>query len=111
MQMSIKVKDETMKEFNKTIDEYAAWNKRQPAEIVNAKLYFIALQAMRKTKIADKETIKNELMEPSSKFPSKTLGEILTLNALRAKGKVLKTGNQFASAVTKFIKRRIKAVG
>lgn len=105
------VKANGLEEFNKTIAEYAKWSKRQPAEIANAKLYFIALQAMRATKKADKTAIVNELNAPSEKNPEISLGSILTSIELSNKGRKKGSATQFASKVQKFIRRRASHVG
>jgi hypothetical protein len=103
--MSITVKADTS-EFEKTMKEYIQWSKRQPAEIVNAKLYFIALHAYNETKAATKQQVRGSLQQPSRKYPNRTLGEILTYIQLRKKGKFPRKAASLATKVEKFIKRR-----
>lgn len=103
--MSVSVKADT-REFDRTMKEYIQWSRRQPAEIVNAKLYFIALQAMNQTKAATKQTVRSSLQESSRKYPKKTIGEILTYIQLRKKNKFPRKSAGMAAQVEKFIKRR-----
>ena len=103
--MSVTVTADT-REFDRTMKEYIQWSRRQPAEIVNAKLYFIALQAMNETKAATKQKVRSSLQEASRKYPQKTIGEILTYIQMRKKGKFPRKSANLASQVEKFIKRR-----
>lgn len=98
------------RQFDKTFGEYLAWNKRQPAEIVNAKLYFVALQAMNLTKIAEKQKILAELNAPSHVKPSKTLGEILLLRDLKRKGRMPKKGSTLAGKLEKYLKAKVSRI-
>ena len=93
-------------EFSKTMDEYLKWSKKQPQEIVNAKLYFITLQSMRETKTATKPQIRSSLNEKSKKYSNRTVGEILTYIYLRSKNRFPRKAATLAARVEKFIKRR-----
>ena len=93
------------KEFNKVLNEYSKWTKRQPAEIVNAKLYFIALRAMNDTKTANKENIRTKLEAPSESYPDVSLAAILVNQQLGKKGKKGLTGPKMATAIEKLIKK------
>ena len=101
--MGIKINGE--KEFKKVLAEYSKWSKKQASEIINAKLYFIALNAMQTTKTADKQKISNDLMAPSNINPEVPLVSILVNKQLKAKGKKGLTGQKMAQAMDKFIKR------
>lgn len=103
--MSVTVTADTS-QFDKTMKEYIQWSRRQPSEIVNAKLYFIALQSMNTTKAATKQQVRGSLQQPSRKYPNRTLGEILTYIQLRQKGKFPRKSATLATKVEKFIKRR-----
>jgi len=94
------------KEFNRTFDEYIKWNSRQPAEIINGKLYFVALQAMRKTKASDKGDIRNGLLAPSKTYADIPLAAILVNKQLGSKGKKGLTGQKMAEAMEKLIKKQ-----
>lgn len=100
--------------FDSVFDDYLKWSKKQPAEIVNAKLYFIALNAMQTTKKADAGQIKAQLNAPSQKYPNKTLGEVLTLMDLRKRGKMPKRGKtlakNMAAYVEKFENKRVSRI-
>ena len=52
-------------QFEKAMSEYVKVNRRNMSDIVNAKLFFIARNAVNNTKKSDKAKIKNELMAPS----------------------------------------------
>ncbi len=97
---------DNQKEFNKTFNEYLKWQKKQPAEIINAKLYFIALQAMRNTKAATKDEVKNNLEEPSRKYPKVPLVAVLINSELKKKGQKGLSGPKMANAITRYIRRK-----
>lgn len=105
--MNIGVKVEGDKEFKKLFQDYAKWNNRQPADIINAKLYFVALNAMGTTKTADKEEIKAKLEAPSKDYPKAPLAGVLVNKQLKAKGKKGLTGAKMAEAIKKFIKKNL----
>ena len=92
-------------DFYDVYDEYLKWNRRQLAQIVNAKLYFIALNAMKTTKAATAEGIRNELRRPADKYPTKTIGEILTLMDLKKRGKMPKRTQTLAKNMAKYVQR------
>jgi hypothetical protein len=98
--------DDNLKEFNKTFNEYIKFTKRQPAEIVNGKLYFIALQAMRATKTADKLVIEQKLTAPSRNYPDVSLAAVLVNLNQRKKNKKGLFGQQMVEAVQKLIKKQ-----
>lgn len=104
--MQITMKLDT-REFDKTMKEYVKWTTRQPAEIVNAKLYFIALNAMNETKTTNAQIIRSSLNSPSRKYPNRSIGEILTYIQLRKKGKFPRKSATLTQKVEKFIKRRV----
>ena len=95
------------KEFMKVLEEYKSWNKKQISEIINSKLYFITLQAMRNTKMADKSNIERKLKHPSRVNENIPLVNILVNKELSRKGKPLLSGSsaRMSIAVEKYIKR------
>jgi hypothetical protein len=95
------------KEFKKSLNEYLKWNKRQCADIINAKLYFIGLNAMTTTKTADKSTISMQLMAPSKTNPEAPLAAILVNKQLVSKGKKGVYGQKLVLAIDKFVKKAI----
>lgn len=103
-----------MKEFNKVLAEYMKWTRQQPSEVVNAKMYFIALNALQTTKAADPSQIRGELSVPSQKNPNISLGEILTLKDLNQRGKIPKRTKtlvkNMGKYISKFINRRISHI-
>lgn len=103
--------DDNLKEFDKTFTEYLKWQKRQPAEIINAKLYFIALQAMRNTTTSDKGQIAVNLNAESNTYPKVPLVAILINSELGKKGKKGLTGQKMANAISKYIKRKQTHIG
>ena len=100
--------------FDKTFAEYMQFNKRQPAEIVNAKLYFIALNALSTTKNVDGGKIRAEMNQPSKNNPKVTLGELLTIINLKKRNKMPKKSSTYnkniANNIEKFIKNRISHI-
>lgn len=101
--LKVTVDVEGMKELNKVLSEYMKWTKQQPSEVVNAKMYFIALNALQTTKQADPSHIKGELAQPSQKRPNMTLGEILTLKDLQKRGKMPKKGKTLIKNMSKYV--------
>jgi hypothetical protein len=110
--------------FQETWEDYLKFSKKAPAEIVNAKLYFIALQAVNKTKQAQSGDIRSSLAQPMRKIPKLTIGEFLALRRLRKEGpfrdKFTKNGKrlrkggskaeQLAKAVQKIVNARVNAI-
>jgi len=76
--------------FQETFKEYMTWSKDEPANIVNSKLYFIALAARKFTRKVDQNTIINYMaakFTPRSGKPTKlTLGEFLAVRSLARRG-------------------------
>jgi hypothetical protein len=107
---TITTKIQGQKEFEQVLNEYKKWNRRQPAEIVAAKLYFVAANATNTTKTADKATIAQKLNEEAREYPDVPLAAILVNKQLKAKGKKGLTGEKMANAVQKFINKQISRV-
>ena len=99
--------DSNLKEWNRTFEDYIQWNKRSLAEVINQKLYFVALRAMQETKMASSGDIKHELNSPSKKYPNMSLGELLVIRDLKAKGKMPKRGSTFAKNLPNYVQRLI----
>ena len=98
--------DSNEKEFNKTFKDYMAWQKKSVAEIINSKLYFVALQAMRLTKTADKNSIRQALEGESKKYPGTPLGALIVNSNLKKKNKKGLYGKKMDAAVQKLIRGR-----
>jgi hypothetical protein len=96
-----------LKEWNRSFQDYLKWNTRSPAEIVNQKLYFIARRATTETKTATKHEIASELNAQSKNYPGKTVGEILVLKDLQARGKMPKRGSTLAKNMVNYVQRLI----
>lgn len=101
--------DVDMRQFDRVFADYLLYTKKQPAEIVNSKLYFIALQAMNLTKKAEAGDIRSALSVPSKVNPAMNLGMVLTFADAKRRGKPIKA-NTMAARVEKFIKRRTQHI-
>lgn len=100
---NVRVSD-NQKEFDKVFAEYMTWQKKQPSEIINGKLYFVALQAMGQTKTATKDGIRNKLMQPARITKNVPLAAILVNSKLGKAGKKGLTGVKMAKAVDKLVR-------
>lgn len=98
---------EGKKEFDKTMAEYVQWTKRAPAEIINAKLYFIAVRAMGLTKKGDRDTILEKLRQPSKSAPSVPVEAILVNWALGKQGKKGLRGDKMKKAIERLEKKSV----
>lgn len=94
-----------VKEWQATFEEYVKWNKRSFAEIINQKLYFVALRAMQETKTTDKGKIALDMNQPSKKYKDTTLGEILVLKNLMTGGKMPKKTATLAKNMANYVQR------
>lgn len=65
--------------FDTVFKEYQKWSKRQPAETVNAKLYFIARQAVNLTRKASAQAIRASMSAPAKYYKGLTTAEALAL--------------------------------
>ena len=98
------------KEFDRVMKDYLQFIKRQVSEIINAKLYFIALQIMKFTKKADANDILSKLRAPSRKYPDAPLESILINLELKRRGKRGLSGSKMADAIGKFEKRAVSHI-
>ena len=98
------------REFNKVLDEYMTFQKRTPADVVNAKLYYVARNATMTTKATEPSKIESELMGPSKSYPDAPLGAIIVNSILAKKDKKGLTGSAMASAIEKLIKQRKRTI-
>jgi hypothetical protein len=94
------------KNFDMVLKEYMTFSKRSVADIINAKLYYIARNATMTTKHSDKGKIRSELEGPSHDYPSAPLGAIIINAQLGAKGEKGKQGAKMAKALEGLIKKR-----
>lgn len=106
--MNVTVDVAGMKEFDKVMLDYMQWSKRQPSEIINAKMYFVALNALQVTKAVNPNHIRMEMHQQSIKHPEMTLGEVLTLKDLMNRGKMPKKGKTLKTNMSKYVTRFIK---
>ena len=97
--------EDNLSEFDETFNEYLKWQSRQPADIVNAKLYFVDLQWMRNIKFADKAQIALKLRNASTTYPSAPSAGILVNMERKAKGKKGLNGAKMTLAIENFIKK------
>ena len=98
-------------QFEKAMSEYVKVNRRNMSDIVNAKLFFIARNAVNNTKKSDKAKIKNELMAPSKINPQVPLAAILVNKERKRNGFKGLNGSELKSAIKRFINRRISSIG
>ena len=96
-------------EFDKTMDQYMKFQKRLPADVVNAKLYYIARNATMTTKAADKSKIENDMRAKATNYNA-PLAAIIVNSQLGKMGEKGLTGEKMARAVEKLIKKRKNAV-
>jgi hypothetical protein len=99
--------ESNLEDFQEEFNKYVQWNKRAIPDIVNQKLYFIALRAMELTKTADPDKIKNELNAPSKSDSRVTLGELLTILDLKKRGKLPKRSKTFRKNFPTYLQRFI----
>lgn len=97
-------------EFNKVLEEYVKWQKRTPADIINAKLFFIARNATMTTKASTPGDIEAELKGASKEYPESMLAYVIVNSQLRNAGKAGVGGAAMAKAVEKLIKKRRSSV-
>lgn len=108
--------------FDLAFKEYLRWNRRQPAQLVNTKLYFVAAQAIKNTKSIQPGTIKAELdkVGTKTKRPNTaryTIGELLAFNRLRKKNGKISRSKKFNlrerldKEVQKIVNRRKSHIG
>lgn len=97
-----------MRDFNRTLNEYRKFNKRQPAEIVNAKLYFVSLNALNATLKTPKPQIATELNATSRTNPKRTLGELIVFKQLHKNKKMPKKTKTLVNNMAKWVEKLIK---
>ena len=105
----MKIEFPGFKNFNKVLKEYSAWSKKQPAEIVNSKLFYIARNATNTTKKADPGKIRNEL-ESNAKNYDAPLAAILVNRDLGRQNKKGLYGEKMVKAVEKRIKSAVSHI-
>jgi hypothetical protein len=96
--------------FDAALGEYMTYQKRLPADVINAKLMFVARNATMTTKAAHKGNIDSELRGPSRDVPGVPLGAILANIDRKRKGLKGVSGAAMASAMEKLIRSRIRSV-
>ena len=93
------------KEFNRVLGDYMVFQKRLPADVVNAKLYYVARNATMTTKHSDKGTIEAELRGQAKEYNA-PLAAVIVNSQLKAKGKKGLRGPSMERAIEKLIKQR-----
>lgn len=101
MRNGIKIDFSGFRDFNNALKEYRKWSKKQPAEVINSKMFFIARNATNTTKKADPNKIRDELSAPSRDYPDVELGAIIVNVQQHKKGKKGLTGEKMARALEK----------
>ena len=96
--------------FDKALNEYQKFCKKAPAEIANAKCWFIARNATATTDATTREKITSELMAPSKAVPEVPLAQILVQKQNKAAGGVPLSGSALKQAIKKFINKRISSI-
>ncbi len=104
--LNVNVKTTGKEEFDGVLKEYRKWNDGQPQDIATAKAYFIDLNAMEATKVANPNSILEKLKASSKKYSGVPLDAILVNSNLGKKGKKGLTGQKMADAVVKFDKKQ-----
>jgi hypothetical protein len=93
-------------QFNSIFKEYLKYSKREIADSLNAKAYFIACNATEDTKKVSQERIEAELRAPSQTYPKVPLAGILVNVKRRNSGKKGLHGEKMKSAIEKFVSAR-----
>ena len=101
--INLHIRADGLEKFNRVLKEYGLWSKKQPAEIINAKLFYIARNATNTTRMADKSKIRNELESKAREYDA-PLAAVLVNKDLARKGKPGLTGKKMAQAVEKRIR-------
>jgi hypothetical protein len=104
---NIKIDISAMNKFNNTFKEYVKWSKKQPAEIINTKMFYVGRNAVNMTKTADKGKIRNELMADAKQYPGVPLEAILINRDLGRKCKKGLFGEKMAKAVEKGLNKAV----
>lgn len=92
-------------QFNKAFDKYMTFQKRLPADVINAKLFYIARNATMLTKTTNKERIDSELRGNARSYDA-PLAAVIINSQLGKEGKKGFTGSKMARAIEKLIKTR-----
>ena len=94
--------------FNRELESYMAFQKREIADVINTKLYYIARNATMTTKAADRGKIDAELRAPSRDYPNVPLAAII-VNKTLGKGQGVE-GAEMKAAVERLIRKRKASV-
>ncbi len=95
-------------EFDRDMREYVKVSKRDNKEIVNQKAFSISLGAYGKTYAVEKAVLKSLLEQSANVGKGLRIGDILAIQAARAKGK--KIPKNITALGNKFIRRRVSHV-
>src|ERR1035441_562263 len=98
------------REFSSVLDDYMKFQKRTPADVINAKLYYIGRNATITTKSADPARIESDLRGPSTKYPEAPLMAVIINSNRGREGKKGLTGEKMAREIEKQIKKRKNAI-
>lgn len=105
----INVKVDT-KAFDRALEEYMKFTKRSVSEVVNAKAWFIARNAVLMTDKTHVSKIDAEMKSPSRDYPPAPLAAVIINSRAKAKGMKGLSGNAMKKAVQNMINARHKAV-
>ncbi len=97
------------RQFDKALADYMVFQKRTPADVVNAKLMWVAIQAIGLTKKADKGEIERTLLGKSN-ISTAPLAAVIINSQLGKRGEKGLTGAKMSQAITKLIAERKRAV-
>lgn len=97
--------------FDRALDEYMKFNKRNLSEVINTKLNFIARNATTTTKKVEPSKIDAELDAASRFHPHISVGQAIVNYKLKQSGKKTLHDARLDSAVEKLKKQRHRTVG
>lgn len=98
------------RQFDRALEEYMKFTKRSVSEVVNAKAWFIARNAVLMTDKTVVSKIDAELNAPSRDYPPAPLAAIIINSRAKAKGMSGLTGSKMKRAIKTMINARHKAV-
>ena len=98
------------KAFDKAMAEYMQFTKKSVAEVINAKCFFIARNAVLFTEKTPPTKIDSELNAVSKEYPPAPLSVVIINSRQKKKGEKGLTGRKMGRAVKKMIAARRKAI-
>jgi hypothetical protein len=98
------------KAFDKAMDEYMAFTKKSVAEVINAKAFFIARNAVLFTDKTPPTKIESELNAQSRDYAPTPLSVVIINSRQKKKGEKGLTGRKMGQAIKKMLAARRRAV-